>query len=320
MNDGAFPVTGATNQRSPFSKNSAFTNDIMDSSKRHAEGLDDPSGRPAGSGALLIEAAGGAINARGVIARVLAGISDRTGGSGIKGLASIFRRFDDSRDKKLDRREFSEGLKDYGIKVSKTDMDQIFAHFDRDFSGTISFDEFLRVCRGSMSKSRESLVRRAFAALDVDNSGAVSLNEVARAYDASKAPKVLSGRQTESEALADFMKEWHSGGAKEVSDITADDFVEYYRDVSASIDSDDYFELMIRNAWHISGGEGASANTSCRRVKVTTRDGRVKVAEIKNDLGIKSTEFDKMRANLHRQGIHNVVEIELDSGAKKRWK
>lgn len=38
--------------------------------------------------------------------------------------------------------------------------------------------------------------------------------------------------------------------------VTPDEFVAYYNNVSASIDNDDYFELMIRNAWHISGGEG----------------------------------------------------------------
>ena len=41
--------------------------------------------------------------------------------------------------------------------------------------------------------------------------------------------------------------------------VSHEEFVEYYKDVSASIDEDDYFELMMRNAWHIAGGEGPGA-------------------------------------------------------------
>lgn len=63
--------------------------------------------------------------------------------------------------------------------------------------------------------------------------------------------------------------------------VTPAEFIEYYGNVSSSIDNDDYFELMIRNAWHISGGEGWCANTSCRRVLVTHKDGRQTVEEIK---------------------------------------
>ena len=92
--------------------------------------------------------------------------------------------------------------------------------------------------------------------------------------------------------------------------VTRQEFINYYSNISASIDNEDYFELMIRNAWHISGGEGAAANTSCRRVLVTHKDGRQTVEEIKNDIGIRGTDIEKMRANLKQQGI-DAVKIEL---------
>jgi len=55
--------------------------------------------------------------------------------------------------------------------------------------------------------------------------------------------------------------------------VTIEEFEDYYKDISASIDNDDYFELMIRNAWHIAGGEGQAANTSIKRVLKTNPDG-----------------------------------------------
>lgn len=54
--------------------------------------------------------------------------------------------------------------------------------------------------------------------------------------------------------LSEFLAQWDT--VEKDGTVTAQEFEEYYKDVSASIDDDDYFELMIRNAWHLEGGKG----------------------------------------------------------------
>ena len=83
------------------------------------------------------------------------------------------------------------------------------------------------------------------------------------------------------------------------------------QDVSASIDDDDYFELMMRNAWHISGGEGWCENTANRRVLVVHSDGSQEVVEIENDLGLAADDIAGMRERLTKQGVQDIAKIEL---------
>ena len=96
--------------------------------------------------------------------------------------------------------------------------------------------------------------------------------------------------------------------------MTPEEFEAYYANVSASVDNDDYFELMIRNAWHISGGEGQYENTSNRRVLVTHADGRQTVEEITDDLGIRGDDTAALQRNLAKRGIR-AANIELVGSA-----
>ena len=244
-----------------------------------------------------------------VLDRVRAKVLKRAGKHGFRGLSRALRTMDDNGNRRLCRDELKEGLAAYRLSVTSHELDVVMRYFDRDGDGQISVTEFVRGVRGPMqSERRLGLVKMAFARLDRDGSGVVELDELFAAYDVMKHPDVLSGAMSPDEAMQGFIGDWDSNADGR---IALDEFVDYYGDLSAGIDNDNYFELMIRNAWHISGGTGVSANTTCRRVLVTYLSGKQAVREIKDDLGIRADDIPRMLRALEAQGEKDIKSIAL---------
>ncbi len=85
----------------------------------------------------------------------------------------------------------------------------------------------------------------------------------------------------------------------------------YYSDISSAIESDDYFELLMRNTWHLAGGEGGKINTANLRVLVTFKDGREEVVTIAKDLGLNPKDGKAVIARLEKQGLKGIVSFSL---------
>ena len=179
----------------------------------------------------------------------------KRGARGFVGLQRKFRILDDDGSKSLSYSEFKKGLTESGLGLPEPDMRSLFSHFDRDGSGSVDFEEFIQGVRDPLNERRRNLVGLAFNQLDKDGNGELDPHDVAGAYDASKHPDVLSGKKTPEDVLREFLDTFDVGGVKD-GKVTHDEFENYYTNLGANIDNDDYFELMIRNAWHISGGEG----------------------------------------------------------------
>lgn len=58
---------------------------------------------------------------------------------------------DDNRDRKLDLEEMKLGLQEYGADMDAGQVTELFKEIDKDGSGTVSLDEFLRAVRVSVS-------------------------------------------------------------------------------------------------------------------------------------------------------------------------
>jgi calcyphosin len=96
---------------------------------------------------------------------------------------------------------------------------------------------------------RIGLIKKAYQKLDANSDGTVKLDDIAKLYDVSKNPDVISGRKNPMEVYKEFMKLWDTQVADGI--VTFEEFLDYFKDISASIDMDDYFALMMKNAWKI---------------------------------------------------------------------
>jgi len=235
-------------------------------------------------------------------------LTKRSGGvSSLKGLALQYKLIDNNGGGTVDRAElelgFEKFMRAFGVKLTKAEIDELFKLFDKNSDGFISYEEFIYGIRGSMGDFRVQLVKLAWAVLDESGKGYITLEDIARKYDVSAHPLVKEGKSTPAEAIRAFMSHWHLDNKKHTDDVTEEEFINYYEWVSSVIDRDDYFELMIRNAWHIDGGSGWSENTSNLRVLVTHEDGHQSVETIKNDLGLRRDDIEGIKSRLRSQGI-----------------
>lgn len=69
---------------------------------------------------------------------------------------------------------------------------------------------------------------------------------------------MIEGRKTEEQVLAEFLEtfETHHNlvtGGRNDSNVALEEFIEYYNNVSASIDEDEYFNQVMDSSWNLSG-------------------------------------------------------------------
>lgn len=172
------------------------------------------------------------------------------GSGGITSLGRQFRIMDDDGNRSLSIKEFKKGLHDFGVDIDGGQAEELFNELDKDGSGSLDFDEFLIALRGPMKASRKNLVKMAFKKLDKTGDGIITVDDLRGVYNCRNHPKYLSGEKTEDQILNDFLVTFDTPNEADQK-VTEDEFMNYYAGVSASIDNDAYFDLMMRNAWKI---------------------------------------------------------------------
>jgi Ca2+-binding EF-hand superfamily protein len=225
------------------------------------------------------------------------------------GFGRKFQAADKDHNRLLSREEFYLMLQRQGFACTDLEGEELWNIFDLDRSGCISYSEFLMTLRGNMNPFRRRLVDIAFSKFDKDSSGTVDIYDIRSRFNPAGAARVTN--KSEYDSYKDFLIGF--GDKNRDGKITRDEFQAYYDLISSHIDDDSYFELMMRNAWHVAGQGVLSSNTTNLRVLVAYEDGSEEVVALEDDFGLdlhSPNAFHEVVRRLESQGLVGIVDVE----------
>lgn len=165
------------------------------------------------------------------------------GGHNLGGLRRQFKIMDDNGDKRLCADDLKYGFSDFGIDLSGDELTSFIAFANQDGDGTLSFDEFILAIRGPMNETRTAVVDQAYNKFDADGNGTVAIDDIKAVYNTDSHPKVQSGEMTSDQVFAEFLGAF--GDKDGDGSISKEEWYSYYNMMSAGVDNDEEFCLII---------------------------------------------------------------------------
>ena len=152
---------------------------------------------------------------------------------------------------KFDREDLKSAITLWGVPFKGKYMDKIIDLLDIQKLGMIDWRQFLRLIRGPIPESRESLIINVFSIIDSSNEGKIPFDVLIKSFDPSDHPLVLLGGGSPGQAKDHIKKFFQAyvGRSRAYPLITLPLFMEYYSDLSAGIDDDSFFESIVTKNW-----------------------------------------------------------------------
>lgn len=160
---------------------------------------------------------------------------------GIRILRNIFRAMDTAGSGVLELDDFRWGLIDYGLSVTKEDVDNVANGLGS--TSSVDFNAFLSLLMTGDSEAKAAVIEKAYKKLEEACNGKVTLDGIAQNLDGSALPDVVSGKKSEQDAYMEIMSLFDT----QIKDgiVSLDEFKDFMCCIGCAIESDEAFAAAM---------------------------------------------------------------------------
>ena len=191
---------------------------------------------------------------------------DKLGAKGIitvMNFLSQLKQYDRKGDKELSLPDFSEIILNTKVIISEEEIEELFSDFCKDNkqAKTINYELFLNKLIIELNPRRENIVKVAFDKLDTEKCGIINLSEIKTFFSSKNCPLVYAAIMSEEDFYNSFIESFLTHHniyrSAKIKKVNYNEFYDYYKYVSITINDDYLFEETVISSWKLSKDHSA---------------------------------------------------------------
>ena len=210
-------------------------------------------------------------------------------------IQKTLNKFDVDNSGRIDTEEFNKLCSEYNINLIPDEIKTVFTCFDPSRTGKLYYQDFLNIIHGSLNDFRTGLVDQLYNQLNKNNRNTLELKTVLSSFN---------DKRMGPEATNDFKDNFishHDFFGKGKTDVTYNEFVNFFEVLSTNFKEDSEFEQYMNKAFNLPNENGEVNNEE--QENNNEEDENKEIA--KEILG----SIDKLRQIITKQGAKGIMNL-----------
>ena len=162
------------------------------------------------------------------------------------------KQYDRKGDKEISFPDLFEIFNNLNLHISEKDAKILFSDFAE--NSKMNYSKFISaMIENSLNERRQNIVKEAFNRLDTENCGIVNLSDIKNLFTSKNSPLVKEGDVTEEAFYNNFMETFQTHHnlvrSPKIKKVNYDEFLNYYKYFSLTIEDDYLFEETLISCW-----------------------------------------------------------------------